>query len=125
MRITEFFKFAIIAVLLGRGYEHLFFHGPYRSLLWDEDLLRPLFEMVGISWKSWVLNPNIDLTISVMTKLFGAILILSAVLIYRNFTNLTNFFLKASGSILVFMSFCKFKEMHYEWPMLIEHAIQF
>lgn len=45
------------AVFLGRAYQHIFWEGPYRVLLWDEKWMGPLLKSVGIQWSSYARNP--------------------------------------------------------------------
>ena len=126
MIFDKLIKFSVITILLGRGYQHLNWDGPYRALFWDENLLSPLVSLLGFEWKEYVTSPYLDLSINLFTKLIGVILIISALSATKYFRSASSvFLLRLSSTLLFFMSLLLFKDKHFQLPMLIENSIQF
>jgi len=75
-------QLACFAVLLGRGWQHLAESPPYREFLWNEQLLRGIVEgWFGTDWGAYVTNPRVDATITVIEKVVGIFLLLSAAVV--------------------------------------------
>lgn len=123
--IDKLVRLSAFTILLGRGYQHLFWDVPYRAWFWDELWWGPLFRKMGWSWSSYVTNPYTDLGVELFTRVMGVILIIAAISSTKYFQcHASVYLLRLSGLILAFMNFCQFKEYHYELPMLFEHTLQ-
>ena len=59
-RILFIVQLATFAVLVGRGYQFIFWDAPYRALFFDEALLSPIINLTGSSWKDVVTNLEYD-----------------------------------------------------------------
>jgi hypothetical protein len=74
-------------VFAGRAWQHLFFDAPYRELLWDNTLMKPLIEqLTPLTWHEYVTNLAVDESIQQwMTGLgvFYTICAIIALLIFR------------------------------------------
>lgn len=49
--LTRLLRISCFIFLFSRGFLYTFHDSPWRSLLWLEDLMRPLVEFLGSSWK--------------------------------------------------------------------------
>ena len=66
-------------IFIGRGYQHIFWDGPYRSILWDQELLEGFVNnYLNIDWKDFVESEIIGNRIQLFIKTIGVIFILSA-----------------------------------------------
>lgn len=49
------------ALFAGRAWQHLRWDGPYRTLLWDEALMKPFVQRIlGMDWASYATDPSTD-----------------------------------------------------------------
>ena len=118
---------ATIGVFLGRAYQHWFWDAPYRTLLWDESLMRPLLErFLHVSWSDYASNLGVDRGIRVVMKVIGSFFGLGAlVAAFPHFfpKRVWKLWLILSGW-LVFLSFLYYKENYYQLGQFIEYALQ-
>lgn len=112
-----------MGVLLGRAWQHFFWDLPYRALLWDETLMRPLVEGVfGVSWGHFAANFPLD-AFAVGIGVFFALGALLAAFPER-FPARTRFFLPVLSGWLLFLAFLYSKEYKYQVGQFIEYALQ-
>jgi len=125
--IFRILQLAAFTVFLGRAYQHLFWDVPYRSLLWDEGLLRPLVESwFGVSWEDYVTNLSVDRSIVLVKQIVGGFLLLCAALValgkktpvYLRWTWLLGAFFLAVQALLIW------KEKFYNAGQLMEYTLQ-
>lgn len=122
-------KFSTFFVFFGRAWQHLFWDAPYRSLLWDEGLLKPVVEALsGVSWTDYVTATTTDTWIQNIIFYTGVLYLLAAisVLVYEKYQHkLLRMLIIFGGANLVFLSFLLMKEKFYHFAQFFEHAIQF
>lgn len=121
-------KVAAFTVFLGRGYQHLFWDAPYRSLLWDQKLLEPIMALFTIDWKSYVTNLKADAFIQNWIKGTGVLYIVCAIIVASIKTNIPKWkriVLYVGISQLLLLSVLLTKEKFYHIAMFFEHSIQF
>jgi len=122
-------KTSSFLVFTGRAYQHLFWDAPFRSFLWDEQLLKPIVQGIfGIEWSHYVTNLGMDTVIQSLIQLQGLIYLLAAIivlLIQNNSKKWMRIVLYLGGFSLVFLSFLLFKEKSYQIPQFFEHSLQF
>ncbi|MCF8243707.1 MAG: hypothetical protein K9J37_04840 [Saprospiraceae bacterium] len=54
-------KIAAASVFAGRAYQHIFWDAPYRELLWDDQLMKPVIEaLTPWNWHEFVTNLAVD-----------------------------------------------------------------
>lgn len=54
-------KLSAASVFAGRAYQHFFWDAPYRELLWDDQLMKPLIEaLTPWTWHDYVTNLAVD-----------------------------------------------------------------
>lgn len=125
--IFRLLQWASVCVLLGRAYQHWFWDAPYRALLWDESLMRPLLDTVwGVAWSDYSTNVSVDRAIQAVMKGIGSVMALGAVV-----AAFPGYFPKRARAIfpvlagwLVFLAFLYYKEQNYQTGQFIEYALQ-
>lgn len=125
--IFRLLQWAAIAVLVGRAYQHFFWDAPYRALLFDEPLMRPIVERYfHTPWREYAVDLRIDRAIQAGMGVIGAIFGLSALVAVfpRFFPRPAWKLLLVSSGLLFFLAFLYWKEHNYQVGMLIEHALQ-
>jgi hypothetical protein len=72
--------FATFFVFFGRGIQYCYNDAPFRVLVWDEDLMKPLLEhYFSMSWEDWTLNPENENRIIAFAKIIGYLFFSGAV----------------------------------------------
>ena len=70
--IFRFFQVASFCVFAGRSYQHLFHDAPFRTLLWNEGVMRGFVEgSLGMAWTDYVRSPVVDAFIQNSITSFG------------------------------------------------------
>jgi hypothetical protein len=118
---------ACIGVLLGRGWQHIFWDPPYRTLLWDENLFKPVIEKVfGIPWEKYVTSIRIDHNFQTSFKIIGFLLVLG--IFFTFFLNrikrvAENYLLICTGWLFI-LSIIYWKEYFWDFPQFAELCSQ-
>jgi hypothetical protein len=127
--LLNLLKFSVFFIFLGRAWQHLFWDAPYRAILWDEDLLKPIVETVlGIPWFEYVTSQATDSAIQGIIISTGIVYLLAAIstLLYTHYQNkLLKYIILFGGWNLVLLAFLLMKEKFYHNAMFFEHSIQF
>ncbi|QNM85248.1 hypothetical protein H9W90_13790 [Polaribacter pectinis] len=123
LKLSAFFVFA------GRAYEHLFWDAPYRSLLWDQNLLQKFVEGVfNVSWKEYVTSMKADNIIQNIIKINGVFYAICAALcliVKQESKRFSKQIIAVGGFLLLFLSILLSKSKFYHLAMFLEHSIQF
>ncbi|MEH0154204.1 hypothetical protein V6R21_08645 [Limibacter armeniacum] len=119
-----------MAVFLGRAWQHLLWDAPFRTLLWDEGLLKGFVESTfDVTWFEYVTSPTTDLVIQILIRSTGIIYLLGIFatwLVFSKKWEKFSRFLLLLGSVGLFMLavlYCK--EKYYQLGQLIEYSSQF
>lgn len=123
----EIIRWACVFLFLGRAWQHLFWDPPYRTLIWDESLLKSFIEnWTSFTWQQWVTDPRIDGITNQMVGLIGLFYLLCAACAARVKSGRT--FEKATlllGAVsLGFLSFLYGKSRFYQIAQFLEYALQ-
>lgn len=121
-------KISCVLLFFGRGWQHFFWDAPFRTVLWNEDLLKGLVESVSsMSWKEFVTSMAVDSFITGLTRAFGVFYFLCAAVVFFLSENnkKLGLVLIAGSSALGLLYFLMFMEKFFYIGMLIEHALQF
>lgn len=120
---------AVLSIFVGRAWQFLFWDAPYRTLFWDEQLLKPLIEGVfNTSWNEYVTSTITDNIVNSLIFGSGVLFVLSAIscwVYYKNKHIVAKYILFLGGSNLVFLSFLLMKEKYFQFGQFFEHSIQF
>jgi hypothetical protein len=117
----------VTGVLLGRAWQHIFWDAPFRVLLWDESLLKPLVERIfNIPWNRYATSPSVDAFIQMAIKVQGWVYLLAIVSVWkvredRKWIVYVLWYLSIS---LTLLSFLQAKDRFYQFAMFFEHSSQ-
>lgn len=118
---------ACAGVLLGRAWQHIFWDPPYRTILWDEDLLKPVIQsLFGMKWEDYVTNNTIDYRLQLSFKLIGVLLAIGAVMavFISRLKRFAEIYLLCCSLWLLFLSVIYWKEYFWDLPQFIELTSQ-
>jgi hypothetical protein len=122
-------RVATFALFAGRAWQHLFWDAPFRSLLWDQELMEKLVLFLrGGTWQEYVTSAATDQFIQHTIVGFGIFYALMAVLTLivtrKQLEKLTLLYILSSIA-LVFLAFLYSKEKFFHAGQFFEYAIQF
>lgn len=127
--ITLLLKISCFFIFIGRAYQFLFWDAPYRSLLWDQDLLEPIVtNLFHNSWQAYVTSLKVDTFIQQLITTTGVLYVICAFIalfINQNSNRWIRSVLFFGGSNLLLLSFLITKEKFYHTTMFFEHSLQF
>lgn len=120
-------QISIVTVFLGRAYQYFFWDVPFRSLLWDESLLRPIIESLGLTWASYASSSELNSTIKFLSVFFGVLFVLAAIFVLRyNWKSKLQHFVLLTASLgLVLLAVLLLKSQFYRLGQFFEYSIQF
>lgn len=120
----EFFwlRLAVMAVLAGRAYQHFFFRPPYTEIFWDEGLMKPFIDLLGLNWDVF-LNGGF---VTIFQYAAGSVLVAGLILLFlpKNLIVRSRFLLLLCGIILSFVALSLFKGNFYRVGQLFEYSAQ-
>lgn len=125
--LLSLLRLSSFTVFLGRAWQHLFWDPPFRVLLWDEDLLKPVVENVfGVPWQVYVTSPAVDVAIQFLIRSLGVLYVLCAGLsLGMAKEKKWGGWLLLLGSLnLVFLAFLYTMERFFQMGQFIEYAAQ-
>lgn len=122
-------KIAAFFVFLGRAWQHLFWDAPYRSLFWDESLLKPLVEnLTAMSWQEYATSEVVDTFAQQIIFYNGIIYGVAAftiMIMTKKNIRFTQFPIVIGGVSLLILTVLMTKEKFYHVAQFFEHSIQF
>ena len=129
IKLISLVKLCAFTVFIGRAYQLYFFGGPYRAILWDENLLTPIVEGVfGYTWFEYATSAKVNTWIESFTKLNSFVLLMAGLccLFWNmfNFKSLKRFIVGLGLILLVFLGICMVKDRNYDFLQLFELSIQ-
>jgi hypothetical protein len=133
--------FATFFVFCGRGIQYCYHDAPFRVLVWDEELMKPLLaHYFSISWEDWTLNPDNENKMVAFAKIIGylffsgaaATLLLAFYNTFEPKINKKHFILIFISKLLIFSCFVNliilyllyFKDKSYRPTEFLEYALQ-
>ncbi|PQB04112.1 DoxX-like family protein [Aureitalea marina] len=116
-------------VFAGRAYQFLFFDAPFRALLWDEGIMKPVVEgLFATDWSNYVGSSAVDTGIQLSIRITGWIFVLAclAALTLTKSNRRFNRVVLIIGGILLFgLSALYMKEKFFHYGQFFEYSIQF
>ena len=124
--ILRVLQIAAIALFLGRGWQHLFWDAPYRSLLWDQQLMEGLVILFGYTWENYITSLQTDNIIQNSIKTIGAFYIVCVciTIILPRVKHFGSSIIRIGGISLCVLALLHWKEHFYMIPSLLEYGIQ-
>jgi hypothetical protein len=127
--ISNLLKITVISVLLGRGYQYLFFSVPLISLYYYAEFLKPFIEnKSGMLWHDFLSLPEIDIYTDALIYCIGSLFLITIpFIIFLKKRNYTWFQLPilAAGIGLIFLAVLLTITKNYKVGQFIEYSIQF
>lgn len=121
-------QIATVSVFAARGWQHLYWDAPYRTLLWDERWMKGIVESVfGLSWSDYVSDLRADAAIDAFTRGMGCFYILCAIcaIMLPRWKRIASWALIAGSVGLFFLAFLYTKEKFFFAGEFLEYALQF
>ncbi|PWJ44201.1 hypothetical protein [Sediminitomix flava] len=130
-QLLFYLSISAFCVLIGRAFQHLVWDAPFRTLLWDEALLRNFVEnTLAFDWFSYVTSPVTDQWINATITLFGVLYLLAALSIFglqkEGILRKLGMGLQLISSVaLIFLAFLYAKEKFMQLAQFLEYSAQF
>lgn len=118
----------MIALFVGRGWQHLYFDPPFRTLLWDESWMSGIIETIfNTSWEEFAKSPKADANIQSTVRGFGWFyLFLAALTIFIRKVPKWSHWLLVAGSIsLIGLALLYMKNAFFSVGQFFEYSLQF
>lgn len=120
-------RIACFCVFAGRAWQHLVWDAPFRTLLWDQELMQHIIEsLTSMTWEQYTSSAQVDGYIQLAIRATGWLYAACAVLslfINKNMKR-TGYLLLGGAMSLSILAFLDFKEKFFEMGMLMEHLVQ-
>tara|TARA_B100000809_G_scaffold118758_1_gene117043 strand:+ start:3284 stop:4153 length:870 start_codon:yes stop_codon:yes gene_type:complete len=128
-QLVYLLKFCAFCIFAGRAYQHLFWDSPFRSLLWDQNMISGIVENIfNIPWNEYVTSLKTDSFIQNTIRLNGAFYAICAVIslvIKQKSNKYLKTILGLGGFSLLLLAILLSKSKFFHLAMFFEHAIQF
>lgn len=125
--IVLLMQIAVVAIFIGRGWQHLRFGAPYRAVLWDQAWMSWWVEnWLDWEWGAYASSEVVDQNISLFTKSVGWFYLLCA-LVTATIQWLPKFFrwlLVAGAFGLIVLAGLLLKERFFQLGQFLEYALQ-
>lgn len=122
-------RLASSAVFAGRAWQLLYWDIPIRSVLWDEQLMRPLISgwPLHMVWSDWVGSAAIENAIAMSVRLMGLVLLAAAIVSWLPLQGrkARQLLLAVSGGLLVMLALLYTKEKFMQIGQFFEYSLQF
>lgn len=121
-------QIAAFSVFLGRAWQHFFWDAPFRTLLWDEQLMSGwVASFLDMPWEEYVSSPKVDRWIQNIIKGTGIFYLFCAfaALLVRHFSKITRIFLFAGVASLTLLAAAYMKVSFYSVGQFFEYTLQF
>lgn len=121
-------KWATFSVFAGRAWQHFFWDAPYRELLWDDRLMKPLIETVTPwTWEEYVTNLGVDKGIQYAMTGLGVFYAICAVLALavEKWPTISRPILSLGAFSLAVLGLMYMKEYFLHVGQFFEYTLQF
>jgi len=116
------------AVFFGRAYQHLFWDAPFRTLLWDEQIMSGIVQMFSsLTWEEYINSLAVDDTINQVINGFGWFYLLCGIitLAMKWMPRMIQKLILLGGVSLIFLALLLWKEKFYSVGQFFEYSLQF
>lgn len=127
-KIKNIIQLSAITVLLGRGWQHLYWDAPFRSVLWDENWMGWLVVAFGGKWENFITSSQADQWIQFSIQAHGFFYVCGAVvalLIYRIPKFWSKWVLGTCSVLLIILAVLYSKEKSFSIGQFFEYSLQF
>ncbi|MFN7116886.1 MAG: hypothetical protein ACK4TA_08820, partial [Saprospiraceae bacterium] len=126
-RLFLLLQIAVVAVFLGRAWQHLYWDAPYRVLLWDEDWMRPIVQGIfGWQWEDYVTSMPIDRGIQNFIRATGGYYIVAALaaIFINKWKKIAVIILWIGAVSLIMLALLYCKDKFYHIGQFLEYTLQ-
>ncbi|MDX1940255.1 MAG: hypothetical protein SFU99_06860 [Saprospiraceae bacterium] len=118
-------QIATVSVFLGRAWQHIYWDAPYRTLLWDENWMRPIVTgLFGVSWESYVTTSDQAIqNVIIGIGCFYIICALAAIFIQK-LKKIAVIILWLGGLSLILLAALYCKERFFHLGQFFEYTLQ-
>lgn len=127
-KLILFLQIATICVFLGRAWQHFVWDAPFRTILWDEEIMKGIIEsLFATSWDEYITSPVTDENTQNLIKAFGWFYLCCAfmVVMIKKWKKLAGVFMWMGAASLVLLAMLYCKEKFYSLGQFFEYALQF
>lgn len=121
-------QWSAASVLFARGWQHLYWDAPYRTLLWDQAWMEGIVQNVlGMDWQSYVTHPHTDIWIQYLVGAIGVFYVLAgfAALFVQRLGQPARVVLWLSSLSLMLLAGLYCKDKFYFLGQFFEYTLQF
>lgn len=114
-------------IFAGRAYQHLVWDAPFRTLLWDQEIMQGVIEsLTSMTWEQYTTSPLTDQYIQGSIQATGWLYAICAMLslFIRKSMKWAGYILLGGALSLTFLGFLSFKDKFYQVGEFMEHMIQ-
>lgn len=119
---------ASFLIFFGRSMQLILWDAPFRELIWDERLMKPIVQGVfGRSWQEYATDLSIDIKVQRTIKAIGWIILsgaVSTVLLYFSKKRIFRIPIYIASVFVTLIVFLEFKEKFFHSAQMIEGTIQ-
>lgn len=126
-QIVSILKWATFSVFAARGFQHIYWDAPYRTLFWDENLMKGLVtNWLGYDWHTYVTSPATDAFLTSMVDGIGWFYLLCALaaLFIQRLPRVAIPILLTGSLSLLFLAFLYCKEHFFFVGQFFEYTLQ-
>jgi len=120
-------KWACFFIFLGRAWQHIFWDAPFRTLLWDQNLMQGFIESLsGMTWEQYTTSSRVDAAIQFSIRTNGFFYLCCAIVslvVKSNFKKI-GVLLLVGATALLFLAFLDCKEKFFQLGEFLEHGLQ-
>ncbi len=116
------------AVFFGRAYQHLYWDAPFRTLLWDEQIMSGIVQLwSSLSWEAYINSLAVDDFINQVINGFGWFYVLCGIITLgmKWMPRMLQRFVLLGGAGLIFLALLLWKEKFYSVGQFFEYSLQF
>jgi len=116
------------AVFFGRAYQHLFWDAPFRTLLWDEQIMSGIVQLfTSLSWEDYINSLEVDDRINQIINGFGWFYFVCGIITLgmKWVPRILQRFILIGGFGLIFLAILLWKEKFYSMGQFFEYSLQF
>ena len=121
-------KISTAAVFFGRAYQHLFWDAPFRTLLWDEQIMSGVIKTFSsLSWEEYINSLWVDDGINQVINGFGLFYLVCGLVTLgmKWMPKILQRFILIGGIGLIFLAILLWKEKFYSVGQFFEYSLQF
>jgi hypothetical protein len=133
-RVYILLSIATCCIFTARGFQYYWHDAPFRILVWDENLMKPIVEnYFSISWERWTQNPENEEFIVAFAKKISVLYFISALLSLLLMTRFSAIkWVKILFQSFIFLAFLNLlllyflysKDKSYRPTEFLEYALQ-